>query len=185
SAAAARAAAARPDLAASLVRVRESEAARSLARAQLIPEPGLALVYQPDEPFASGLRFAPAISFSVPLFNFFGGERSRAAAGLRQARVMLDQARAGVHADVDLALADFHAAEARVARYGGGLLQQAATARDDVAYAYRSGAASLLDVLDAMRAYAETRVDYATAVHDYWVASWAVDRATAQDIALP
>ena len=49
-------------------------------------------------------------------------------------------------------------------------------------YAYRTGAISLLDLLDAIRAYANTRVEYNTVVHDYWVSVYAIDRAVGKDV---
>jgi len=41
---------------------------------------------------------------------------------------------------------------------------------------------SLIDLLDAIRTYADTRADYNAAVHDYWVSVYALDRAAGKDI---
>ena len=49
-------------------------------------------------------------------------------------------------------------------------------------YAYRAGAASLLDLLEAVRTWLDTRGDYLTAVHDYWVNLYALDRAVGKDL---
>jgi outer membrane protein TolC len=45
-------------------------------------------------------------------------------------------------------------------------------------YAYRTGASSLLELLDAIRTYAAVRADHAIAIHDYWVGVFALSRAT-------
>jgi len=49
-------------------------------------------------------------------------------------------------------------------------------------YAYQAGAASLLDLLDAIREYADTRAEYYGAVRNYWVSLYAVDRAAGRDL---
>jgi outer membrane protein TolC len=49
-------------------------------------------------------------------------------------------------------------------------------------YAYDRGATSLLDLLEAIRAYGDTRSDYFTAVHDYWVSVFSVERAAGVDL---
>jgi outer membrane protein, heavy metal efflux system len=172
----------RPDVAAAEERVKAGEASRALARSALVPVPGVALVYQPRAPFGTGSRFAPAITLSVPLLYSYSGERGRAAAGLRQALTAESLTRAQAEGDVALALADFHSARERIGRYEHGLLADATAARDAIQYAYQAGAASLLELLDALRAYSETRADYYTAVHDYWVSAYALNRAAGKDV---
>jgi outer membrane protein, heavy metal efflux system len=172
----------RPDVAAAVERVKASDASLSLARATLLPVPGVALVYQPRAPFGTGSRFAPALSLSVPLLYPFSGERTRAAAGVKQAQIAETSTRAQAESDVALALADFHSARERISRYEHGLLADASATRDAVQYAYQAGAVSLLELLDALRTYSETRADYYTAVHDYWVSAYALDRAAGRDV---
>jgi outer membrane protein TolC len=41
-------------------------------------------------------------------------------------------------------------------------------------YAYSRGAASLLEVLDALRAQQDVTTDYSTSLHDYWVSVYAL-----------
>jgi outer membrane protein, heavy metal efflux system len=172
----------RPDVAAAAERVKASDASQSLARATLLPVPGVALVYQPRAPFGTGSRFAPALSLSVPLLYPYSGERTRAAAGVKQAQIAESSTRAQAESDVGLALADFHSARERLSRYERGLLADADATRDAVQYAYQAGAVSLLELLDALRTYSETRADYYTAVHDYWVSAYALDRAAGRDV---
>jgi outer membrane protein TolC len=44
-------------------------------------------------------------------------------------------------------------------------------------YAYDHGATSLLDLLDALRAAQDVSTEYYTALHDYWIAVYAVEAA--------
>ena len=122
---------------------------------------------------------------SLPLFYLYGGEQRRAAAGLAQAQVAEAHTRAQIESDIALALADFRSAEERVERYQHGLLTNATSALESIHYAYGAGAVSLLELLDALRAYAETRADYCTALHDYWVSAYALDRSVGKDIVVP
>ena len=54
--------------------------------------------------------------------------------------------------------------------YTGGYLQQAKDSRDISEYAYRRGAASLLDFLDAERSYRATQLAYRQALANYLTA---------------
>ena len=42
-------------------------------------------------------------------------------------------------------------------------------------------AASLVDLLGAIRAYGDTRSEYNTTAHDYWVSVFALSRAVGRD----
>ena len=81
-----------------------------------------------------------------------------------------------------MALDAYRSARGLAERYEGGLLAQADSALEMARYAYRAGTASLIDLLDAIRTYADTRADYNIAVHDYWVAVYGLDRAVGKDL---
>jgi len=83
---------------------------------------------------------------------------------------------------VATALDAYRSARGLAERYGGGLLAKADSVLETARYAYSTGATSLLDLLEAIRTYADTRADYNTAVHDYWVSVYALDRAVGKDI---
>jgi cobalt-zinc-cadmium efflux system outer membrane protein len=172
----------RPDFRAADQRVAQGRALQSLATAALFPTPTVSLVYQPSEPFASGSNYAVGVGFTLPLFYWNGGERTRARAGLEQAEVSRRRVAARVRAEAVTALDSVHAAAALAERYEGGLLAKARAVLETERYAYQGGAASLLDLLDAIREYADTRAEYYGAVHDYWVSLYAVDRAVGRDL---
>jgi outer membrane protein TolC len=172
----------RPDIAATKTRVDQSRALKSLATSNLIPVPGLAAVYQPSQPFANGSRYALGLSFTVPVFYWFGGERERAEAGLKSANLALRTTEIQVASDVTVASDNFRAAKALAERYAAGLLDRASESVELQRFAYDQGNASLTDLLNAITALAETRTDYYTALHDYWVSAYAIDRAVGREI---
>ena len=172
----------RPDVAAAAVRVRQSAALVSLARASLAPLPIVGLSWQPATPFGSGSHFAPAVGVQLPLLYQFGGERARANAGLAAARVNAARARWQAESDAATALDALRSSGLLARRYDSGLLVKARRSVETARYAYGHGALSLLDLLNAIRGYADTRADYQTALHDYWAAAYAIDRAVGRDV---
>ena len=171
----------RPDLKATRQRMAQSRAAVHLAAADLLPAPGAVLVYQPSAPFSNGSSYAIGFGMTVPLFSWHGGERERARAGLATAVLAERRTQALIANDLQTALDGYRAARALTERFEGGLLAESQAALEMTRYAYRAGAASLLELLDAVRTYVETRSDYAIAVHDYWVNVSALSRASGTD----
>jgi cobalt-zinc-cadmium efflux system outer membrane protein len=180
----------RPDLLAAQRREQQARALRGLAAATILPVPALSVTYQPRGGFdrtewwtvgASG-RFSLGLGLQIPLFYQNGGERARATAGVEAASVAEGRTRLGVQTDIAIAADQYRAAAARVARYEGGLVARSDTALAQARYAYRAGAASLLDLLDAIRTSGEIRLAGARAIHDYWVSGYALAAAAGQDV---
>jgi cobalt-zinc-cadmium efflux system outer membrane protein len=173
--------AARADVAAAQARVQQSQSLRTLASSQLWPVPGVAVVYQPA-PFESGSHVALGASVSLPLLYWFGGERTRARAGVQSAVVAQQRTLTAAEGELVTAMDNFYAAQTLASRYAGGLLETARNALEMQRYGYEHGNASLLDLLNAINAFGDTRTDYYTAVHDYVVSAYAIDRAVGRDI---
>ncbi len=177
----------RPDLGAANQRVAQSQALDHLASSLWVPVPELTFSHQHGGTFASGDLFTNGSSnslgfgFTFPIFYWNGGEREKSRAGLSQAQVTTHRVQAQVANDVATALDDYLAARALAQRYEGGLLTRAQNVLETARYAYRTGAISLLELLDAIQTWSETRGDYFTAIHDYWVAVFELSRATGQD----
>lgn len=171
----------RPDIAAAREQVDQSRSLKALATANLFPVPFVSLVYQ-NQPFASGLRYSFGVVLPVPLFYWNGGERQRAGASLSAAQVAVQRARVQIESDVAVAVGSFRSAQVLAARYQSGLLEKSAAALETSRFAYQQGAVSLLELLDAIRTYGDTRSEYYGAVHDYWVAAFALSRAVGEDI---
>ena len=180
----------RPDVAAAQARVGQARSARSLIAAELLPTPTMTLTYQPDGGFStreiwtlgSSGRFSLGVELQLPLLNWNGGQRARAAIQVESAITQEQRARVQVEAEVVLARDQYRATSTLASRYQSGLLARARTALDQARYAYQAGATSLLDVLEAIRTYGDTQVSAAQACHDYWVSVAALSAAIGTDV---
>jgi len=171
----------RPDVAAARQQADQSRSLKALATASLFPVPDVSVVYQ-NTPFESGLHYAFGIALPVPLFYWNGGERQRASADLSAAEVAVQRTRVQIEADVAVAAANFRSVRVLAERYQSGLLEKSAAVLETTRFAYQQGAGSLLELLDAIRTYGDTRSEYYGAVHDYWVAAYALSRAVGADV---
>ncbi|GJG85426.1 hypothetical protein tb265_06070 [Gemmatimonadetes bacterium T265] len=173
----------RPDLRSAGVRVAQSRALVSNARAQVVPVPQLSYVTQQHQRFDNGHFYSFGVGAALPFPYLFSGERTRARAGLAAAEVAADRARLQVETDAATALDQYQVSRGLAERYERGLLAKARQAVATARYAYQAGAISQLELLDALRADADTRADYYTAVHDYWLGVFAVERAAGVEVA--
>lgn len=149
----------RPDVRAAARRVESADRARELARALRVRDVTLAVQV---EHYPSQLRENTlGVGVSAPLFvNYaYEGELRRAEAGRLAARDGLERARALALTQLRRAWSDLTDARDRVARYDAALLREATTAADAAEFAYRNGARSVLDLLDARRVLYATRID--------------------------
>ena len=176
---------ARPDVDAAAQRAIASRALDAQARALLLPVPSVALVVQPDAPFANGQNTALGLSLQFPLLSWYGGERERARAGAEQARIAEERARRQARAEAEAAVDQFTAANALRRRYDAALLAKSREAVERDRYAYRAGALSYVELIDALRTWGQIRNDALTATHDAWVAALALNRAFGREIITP
>jgi cobalt-zinc-cadmium efflux system outer membrane protein len=109
-------------------------------------------------------------SFDLPIFNRNQGEIARTNYALTQAKEQELAASDTVLADVANAYAAVRSNEEVVNLYTSGYLKQAEDSRDISEYAYKRGAASLLDFLDAQRSYRATQLAYRQAMASYMTA---------------
>jgi cobalt-zinc-cadmium efflux system outer membrane protein len=103
----------------------------------------------------------------LPVFNRNQGEISRAGAEQEKASRALAALEASVAGEVASAFEEFESARQLLAEMEGDLLKPVADARAGTAYVYQAGATSLLDVLDAQRAFNETMDTYLSAQAAY------------------
>jgi len=176
----------RPDVRAADVRLEQNEANRGLATAALFPMPVLTFahttqIFPKGDVFSFGTNNSIGIGFTFPVFSFNGGEREMARAAVDQARVGRQRLDAEVANDLATSLDAYRSARSLSERYESGLLARAQGVLETARYAYSTGAISLLELLDAIATYSDTRADYYQAVHDYWVGVYALARATGRD----
>jgi cobalt-zinc-cadmium efflux system outer membrane protein len=106
----------------------------------------------------------------MPIFDRNQGEIARAGFALTQAQEQERFANGQVLTDVRDAFENLHTNDQVVGLYRSGYLDQAQQSRDISEYAYRHGAASLLDFLDAERSYRSIQLAYRQALASYLLA---------------
>ena len=109
-------------------------------------------------------------NFALPIFNRNQGEIARTRHALSQAQELQQSASDTVLSDVANAYEAVRSNEEVVKLYTSGYLKQAQDSRDISEYAYKRGAASLLDYLDAERSYRSVQLAYRQALASYMTA---------------
>jgi len=107
------------------------------------------------------------VSVPLPVFNRNQGEIARAGAEHTKADRSLDALETSVAGEVASAYQEFESARQLLADMERDLIKPAADARAGTAYVYQAGATSLLDVLDAQRAFNDTMDTYYSAQAAY------------------
>jgi outer membrane protein, heavy metal efflux system len=109
------------------------------------------------------------VSIPLPIFDRNQGEIARTRFALTQAELTKKASQDTVMTDVTNAFEATVTNQEVVELYLSGYLKQAQDSRDISAYAYKGGAATLLDFLDAERSYRATQLAYRQALAAYMV----------------
>jgi outer membrane protein, heavy metal efflux system len=157
----------RPDLLAATQGVTAAESQHNLARANGKRNLNTTLDYTHVSALNS-LSFI--LSIELPIFDRNQGEIARTHYAMTQAQENKTVAEQTVMTDVANAYEAFRTADLVAQLYESGYLKQAQDSRDLSEFAYRHGAASLLDFLDAERSYRATELAYRQALGAYMVA---------------
>jgi len=106
----------------------------------------------------------------LPIFDRNQGEIARTGYAITQAQEQESLATGQVLTDVRDAYENLRTNDQVVGLYRSGYLDEAQQSRDISEYAYRHGAASLLDFLDAERSYRSTQLAYRQGLASYLLA---------------
>ena len=136
---------------------------------------------QTDSAEANTLGFF--LQSQVPIFNRNQGEIARAEQALLQAQARTRALRAAVQNDVDLAFLQFQVSSDTVRAIEQSMLDKAKSVRSISEYAYKRGDASLVDFIDAVRAYNDTVQSYNDARADYARSLYGLDAASGSSTA--
>jgi len=171
----AKALAERPDLQAAKKGVKAANSQISLAKADAKVDFNASASYS----HVSGAS-STSLFFNVPLpfFNRNQGEIARTKFALTQSELTARAAEDTVMTDVTNAYEAARANQDVVKLYVSGYLKQAQDSRDISQYAYKGGAATLLDFLDAERSYRSTQLAYRQALAAYMLSLEQLRQAT-------
>ena len=154
----------RPDLAAAQKGVTAAQSQISLAKADAKQD----LTASIDYSRAAGLNTASVFfSIPIPMFNRNQGEIARTRFALTQAQLTEKSNEDTVMTDVVNAYEATKTNQEVVQLYLSGYLKQAQDSREISEYAYKGGAATLLDFLDSERSYRATQLAYRQALAAY------------------
>ena len=157
----------RADLRAAQQGVRAAQSQMALAYANGKQDLGTEFSYSHVSGFSGSSLF---FNIPLPIFDRNQGEKARTRYALDQAQFTSQAAEQTVHTDVSSAYDAAQTDEEIVKLYLSGYLKQAQDSREISEYAYRGGAATLLDLLDAERSYRSTQLGYRQAVASYMLA---------------
>src|SRR5262249_10017810 len=127
--------------------------------------------------FHNGNANAMGVFFqtAVPLFNRNQGEIERARQEARQVAARILAMQQSVETEVRNAWTQYSTSRDLLASIENGLLTQAKDVRDTMEYSYRRGEASLVEFLDAQRAFNDARQSYNDARAEYARSLYAID----------
>jgi cobalt-zinc-cadmium efflux system outer membrane protein len=154
----------RPDLMAARQGVRAAQSQIALAKANGKVDLTTTLSYSHVSDQSS---LSASFSVPLPVFDRNQGEIARTRFALTQSQENAEAASDAVLTDVRNNYEAFSTNQKIVQLYLSGYLKQAQDSLDISEYAYKRGAASLLDFLDAERSYRSTQLSYRQALASY------------------
>jgi outer membrane protein, heavy metal efflux system len=157
----------RPDYHAAVLGVTAAQSQILLAKANAKQDVDASAYYSHTADQSSASFF---VNFGLPIFNRNQGEIARTGYALTQAQELQASTSDTVLSDVSDAYEALRSGEEVVQLYTSGYLQQAQDSRDISEYAYRRGATSLLDFLDAERSHRAIQLAYRQALSSYMTA---------------
>jgi outer membrane protein, heavy metal efflux system len=157
----------RPDLQAAQRNAVAARSAELLAEANRKRDLGVTFNYSHVAATNTGAFF---FNLQLPLFDRNQGEIARTRYVITQSQELASETAQQVLTDVVDAFSALRTSEQIVQIYHGGYVDQAKKSRDISEYAYKRGAASLLDYLDSERTYRANQLAYRQALAAYMTA---------------
>ncbi|MBV8830834.1 MAG: TolC family protein [Acidobacteriaceae bacterium] len=175
----------RPDLKAAVESVALAKTNYDLAVANGSTDPTFGAWYTHNGSFNNPNAYNTlGLSVSIPLriFDRNQGEKTRTKIDITRNERLRDAAQAQVFNDVDSAYVTLQSALNLLRPYRKDYLSLSTAIRDKVAFAYQRGGASLLDYLDAEKAFRDTRLAYINLVGSYLVAAAQMNMAVGEEV---
>ncbi len=157
----------RPDLIAAELGINAARSQEALAEANGKRDLGTSFNYTHTAGTSSGAFF---FNIDLPIFDRNQGNIAHARYVITQAQEQASEAAEQVLTDVTAAFESLRTNDKIIQLYQGGYVDQAKQSRDISEYAYKRGAASLLDFLDAERTYRANQLAYRQALASHMTA---------------
>jgi cobalt-zinc-cadmium efflux system outer membrane protein len=172
----------RPDLKAAVQSVELAESTHRLAVANGSTDPTFAMDFARNPPIPA--YFGISITIPLRIFDRNQGEKARTAVDIRRNERLRDAGRAQVFSDVDSAYVTIVSTLNLLRPYRDKYLKLALDTRDRVQFSYQNGGSSLLDYLDAEKAYRDVRLTYLNLIGSYLSAAAQMNMAVGREVLL-
>ena len=172
----------RPDLKAAIQNVELAKVNHQLAVANGSTDPTFSVDFARNPPIP--VYFGLSVSIPLRIFDRNQGEKARTEIDIRRNERAEDAARAQVFSDVDTAYVTIVSTLNLLRPYHDKYLKLAQDTRDRVSFSYQNGGASLLDYLDAEKAYRDIRLAYLNLIGSYLTAAAQMDMAVGREVLL-
>lgn len=169
----------RPDLVSAATAVNKARTDNQLAFANGSVDPFVGLEYQ-----RTGGYDTLGVNVSIPLriFDRNQGEKARTAIEIQRSERSRQSIETNILRDVDSGYATLQSVNNILLPYRQKYLPEAVEVRDYIEFAYKNGAASLLDFLDAQKAYRDTQLNYRNLVGNYLSAANQLNLAVGREV---
>jgi cobalt-zinc-cadmium efflux system outer membrane protein len=178
---------ARPDLKASVQNVELARITHHLAVANGSTDPTFSVWYSYNPSFANPFAnqtMGGSINIPLRIFDRNQGEKARTEIDIGRNERLRDANEALVFNDVDSAYWTIVQSMNLLKPYKSKYLPLATDVRDRIAFSYRNGGASLLDFLDAEKAYRDTRLAYLNLIGSFLTAAAQMNMAVGREVLL-
>jgi cobalt-zinc-cadmium efflux system outer membrane protein len=170
----------RPDLKAALESIDKAKTDHRLAVANGSTDPTFGFDVGRNPPIDQYIGFS--VSIPLRIFDRNQGEKLRTQLDIEREDRLAEATRAQVFSDVDSAYAAVQSNIALLKPYKERYLQQASRVRDTISFSYDSGAASLLDFLNAQADYRSVQLNYLNLIASYLEASGQLNLAVGREV---
>ena len=172
----------RPDLQAARKDVERAAADGRLQSAMAKQDVTASLAYHNQYGYSNGRTFGTYVSVPLPVYNRNQGEILRAQRETEQAGTRVRALESAIATEAANAWQQYDSAWRMLDRIRGRLMSEARQVRDITEYSYRRGEASLLEFLDAQRAYNDAMQSYNDARSDYMKSLFLIDAVTGKAV---
>ena len=177
--------ASRPDLQAAVKTVELAKINHQLAIANGSTDPTFGAWYSHNPSFSNSFAnetIGGSISIPLRIFDRNQGEKARTEIDIRRSERLRDVNQALVFSDVDSAYWTLVQTLNLLKPYKEKYLPLALDVRDRISRSYQNGGASLLDFLDAEKAYRDTRLAYLNLIGSYLTAGSQMNMAVGREV---
>ena len=170
----------RPDLRVAADTVELAKANHQLAVANGSTDPTFSVDFARNPPIP--VYFGVSITIPLRIFDRNQGERARTEVEVSRSEHARTAAETQVFSDVNSAYATLTGNLNLLRPYRDKYLKLAESSRNRIAFSYQNGGASLLDYLDAQKAYRDTRLAYLNLIGSYLSAAAQLNMAVGREV---